>query len=374
MLAESSQITAIDLFCGAGGLSLGLKNAGIEVVAGIDLDPACQFPYEENLKATFLRKDVGEVEASELEGLWTPGRYRLLAGCAPCQPFSSHRRGADTSKEDNWDLLSHFARLVEETTPEFVTMENVTRLSRMSVFSDFVAKLEELDYEVEYGTLYGPQFGLPQERRRLVLVASRVGAVGLPEGEKDKTKFKTVEQTIKTLPKLRHGEGDPKDPLHTARKLSVMNLARMQASIPGGTWRDWPEELLAPCHRKASGRSFQAFYGRMRWDSPSPTITTQSFNFGTGRFGHPEQDRSLTLREAAMLQGFPRSYKFVAKGQRPSMQAVGRLIGNAVPPAFGLAVGRQFLALASEISQEQPRAGAGQGSQTCALDGTLGTG
>jgi DNA (cytosine-5)-methyltransferase 1 len=116
----------------------------------------------------------------------------------------------------------------------------------------------------------------------------------------------------------------------------------MQASRPGGTWRDWPADLLAPCHKKASGASFQAFYGRMTWNSPSPTITTQSYNFGTGRFGHPEQDRSLTLREAAMLQGFPRSYRFVKAGEKPSMQAVGRLIGNAVPPAFGRAVGETF--------------------------------
>jgi DNA (cytosine-5)-methyltransferase 1 len=338
-----SAIAAIDLFCGAGGLSLGLKQAGIEVVAGIDLDPACQYPYEQNLKAKFILKDIGDIKGADLQELWPDGKVRLLAGCAPCQPFSSHRRGADTRGEENWDLLSHFARLTEETMPELVTMENVPRLGKMPVFEDFVAKLKELGYSVDFGTLYGPEFGLPQERRRLVLVASRIGAIALPVGCKDKTKFKTVKQTIGRLPKLEHGESDEKDPLHTARTLTPINLRRMKASRPGGTWRDWPEELLAPCHRKASGASFQAFYGRMTWDSPSPTITTQSFNFGTGRFGHPDQNRSLTLREAAMLQGFPRSYRFVKGRQRPSMQAVGRLIGNAVPPAFGRAVGETFL-------------------------------
>jgi DNA (cytosine-5)-methyltransferase 1 len=345
------RISAIDLFCGAGGLSLGLASAGIDVAAGIDLDPACKYPYETNLDATFIQRDVGEITGHDLEELWTPEAPRLLAGCAPCQPFSSHRRGADTSSEGNWDLLSHFGRLTAETLPEFVTMENVTRLSSMSVFRKFVGKLRDLNYSVDFGTLYGPEFGLPQERRRLVLIASRIGSIHLPTGEHDRSKFKTVKETIKELPRLAAGEVDPCDPMHSARKLSPLNLARMRASKPGGTWRDWPTNLVADCHKKSSGASFQAFYGRMRWDSPSPTITTQAYNFGTGRFGHPEQDRSITLREAAMLQGFPRNYRFVPDGDRPSRQAVGRLIGNAVPPEFGLAVGRQFVsALEREVA------------------------
>lgn len=352
------QIAAVDLFCGAGGLSLGLKSAGVQVRAGIDLDPACRHPYEANLGATFVEKDVKDVGAEELLELWGAADFRLLAGCAPCQPFSSHRRGADTSSEDSWDLLSHFGRLVQETTPQFVTMENVTRLARMSVFEQFVAGLKEQGYAVEFGTLYGPEFGLPQERRRLVLVASRVGEIHLPLGNKDRSLFATVGQTIGILPRLEHGEADPSDPLHTARRLSPVNLKRMRASKPGGTWRDWPEDLRAPCHRKASGSSFQAFYGRMRADNPSPTITTQSYNFGTGRFGHPEQDRSLTLREAAMLQGFPRDYSFVPSGERPSMQSVGRLIGNAVPPAFGEAVGTQFM---RAVSSQPPMASMPEG-------------
>jgi DNA (cytosine-5)-methyltransferase 1 len=349
--SDTPRISAIDLFCGAGGLSLGLKQAGIDVAAGIDLDPACQHPYESNLGAKFIQKDVGEVTGAELEALWTPDMLRLLAGCAPCQPFSSHRRGVDTRNEENWNLLAHFGRLVEETKPDFVTMENVTRLGRMSVFDDFVTKLRSLEYVVEFGTLYGPEFGLPQERRRLVLVAALRGKVEMPVGEKDRTKFKTVAETIGKLRKLDHGESDPADTLHTARTLSTINLARMKASRPGGTWRDWPEELRAECHKRESGASFQAFYGRMRGDLPSPTITTQSFNFGTGRFGHPVQHRSLTLREAAMLQGFPQDYEFTPPSVRPSMQAVGRLIGNAVPPAFGHAVGEQFLISAANGQQ-----------------------
>jgi DNA (cytosine-5)-methyltransferase 1 len=343
MRSLESPVVAVDLFCGAGGLSLGLKQAGVRVAAGVDLDPACQYPFEQNLKAKYLLKDVAQLTGEDLQELWGDAEYRLLAGCAPCQPFSSHRRGADTSNEENWDLLSHFGRLVKDTVPHFVTMENVSRLKRMPVFTRFVETLIELGYEVDFGILYGPEFGLPQERRRLVLVASRIGFISLPRGSKKK--FKTVRDTIENLPPLESGESDPSDVLHTARQLSPVNLQRMKASKPGGTWRDWPEELVAPCHKKSSGSSFQAFYGRMVWDAPSPTITTQAYNFGTGRFGHPSQDRSLTLREAAMLQGFPRTYKFVRPTERPSMNTVGRLIGNAVPPVFGKAVGREFLEL-----------------------------
>jgi DNA (cytosine-5)-methyltransferase 1 len=345
---NSERIAAIDLFCGVGGLSLGLQEAGIDIVAGIDLDPACAFPYTKNLGATFLERDVSSIAGHELQALWGDAPNRLLAGCAPCQPFSSHRRGMDTSTEDNWNLLSHFARLVSETMPDFVTMENVTRLRRMSVFEDFVASLRQQGYSVEFGSLYGPEFGLPQERRRLVLVASRLGPVSMPTGNRTKAQYSTVEETIGALPPLRDGESDPLDPLHVARRLSQKNLLRMRASRPGGTWRDWPVELLAPCHKKPSGASFQSFYGRMRADFPSPTITTQSYNFGTGRFGHPTQDRSLTLREAAMLQGFPRTYEFVPRETRPAFVHVGRLIGNAVPPAFGAAVGRVFVTAVAE--------------------------
>ncbi|MBK3577832.1 DNA cytosine methyltransferase [Streptomyces sp. MBT65] len=353
MSASEPLVSAIDLFCGAGGLSLGLKQAGVKVAAGIDLDPACAYPFKRNIRSKFLQEDVSRITGEHLKAIWKgESPFRLLAGCAPCQPFSSHRRGADTSSEQNWDLLTQFSRLVDETLPDFVTMENVPRLGKMEVFQKFVGNLREQGYAVDFGSLYGPDFGLPQERRRLVLIASKVGVVRLPSGNTPKSKYRTVRQTIGGLPALQHGEKDPQDLLHTARHLTPINLARMRASRPGGTWSDWPDELLAPCHRKNSGASFKAFYGRMVWDVPSPTITTQSFNFGTGRFGHPEQDRSLTLRESAMLQGFPRGYRFVPDGEQPSMQAVGRLIGNAVPPVFGRSVGNVLIEKARTVSKE----------------------
>ncbi|XXM92378.1 putative BsuMI modification methylase subunit YdiO [Clavibacter nebraskensis] len=342
MASSSPEIAAIDLFCGAGGLSLGLQQAGINVLAGFDFDAACQYAYETNIGAKFVHADISEVTAQQLMDVWGDAPVRLLAGCAPCQPFSSHRRGADTSEEKNWSLLQHFGRLIEDTLPDHVTMENVVRLMKMPVFAEFVETLRDHDYEVDYRTINGPAFGLAQSRRRLILVASRVGVVRVPVAV-DQASGSSVREVIGSLPPLEHGQSDPADAMHRARRLSPINLERMRASIPGGTWRDWPEELLAPCHRKSSGASFQAFYGRMEWDKPAPTITTQSFNFGTGRFGHPQQDRSLTLREAAMLQGFPRDYAFVPKGVEPAMSTVGKLIGNAVPPPFGRAVGEVFL-------------------------------
>jgi DNA (cytosine-5)-methyltransferase 1 len=221
-----------------------------------------------------------------------------------------------------------------------VTMENVTRLRGMEVFNEFVTLLRGLGYDVDYQVIHGPKFGLPQERRRLVLMASMHGPVAVPSGSSSAAP--TVRETIGVLKRLSQGETDPADPLHHARRLSDLNLRRMKASKPGGTWRDWPDDLLANCHRKESGSSFQAFYGRMTWDAPSPTITTLPYNFGAGRFGHPEQDRTLTLREAAMLQGFPQNYKFVPSGTVPAQSTVGRLIGNAVPPPFGRAIGMAF--------------------------------
>lgn len=333
----------MDLFCGAGGLSQGLQDAGILVVGGVDNDPACVYPFETNIEAPFLERDVRDVTAADLEPLWRPGAIRLLAGCAPCQPFSPYRRGVDTSSEEQWPLLREFSRLVKEINPELVTMENVPRIGGSEVFKEFVRELEGMGYEVDWRSCYGPRYGLPQHRRRLVLLASRIGTIAVPEGLLAEDEYRTVRDAIGSLPGVMSGGSDPNDTLHLARKLSELNLKRLAASRPGGTWEDWPEELRSPCHRKASGASFRNVYARMEWDKPSPTITTLSNNFGAGRFGHPEQDRSITLREAALLQGFPRGYRLVREGQKILQVHIARLIGNAVPPPIAAEVGRTLL-------------------------------
>jgi DNA (cytosine-5)-methyltransferase 1 len=332
-------VSAVDLFCGAGGLSRGLLDAGVKVVAGIDVDPECAYPFEANIEAPFLQRDVAAVRAEHLAPLWVAGAARLLAGCAPCQPFSPYRGGSDTTTDKKWPLLNQFGRLVAEVEPDVVTMENVVRIKNASVFTDFVKALRKLGYEVDWKVCHGPRFGLPQQRRRLVLLASRLGPIKVPDGDVEPQDFRTVRDAIGKLPPIAAGEVHQVDRLHWARTLSPLNLKRIAASKPGGTWRDWPEELRSPCHRKTSGSSFQSVYARMEWDAPSPTITTLAHNFGTGRFGHPEQDRPISLREAALLQGFPPEYVLVRDGDRVKMDALGRLIGNAVPPPLARAVG-----------------------------------
>jgi DNA (cytosine-5)-methyltransferase 1 len=282
---------------------------------------------------------VAEVTAEEIQGLWKADHYTLLAGCAPCQPFSTHRRGADPSADSRWSLLDNFARLVRETKPDFVTMENVPGLARTEIFRNFVDSLSSDGYHVAHRIIYCPDYGLAQNRRRLVLLASRLGRIELPERTHLPRDYKSVRDVIGTMEPLESGGQHPTDPLHKCRDLSDINLERIRASTPGGTWKDWPEHLVANCHKRSTGASFRSVYARMEWDKPAPTITTQAHNFGTGRFGHPDQDRPISLREAAMLQGFPESYKFVPHGSDVYFTIIGRLIGNAVPPIVGRIVG-----------------------------------
>jgi len=334
------KIDAVDLFCGAGGLSFGLGKAGITVRAGIDLDPHCSYPYaENNHKAKFLLKDICEVEADTVRKLYRPSAFKLLAGCAPCQPFSTLRNGTDRKSSDKWPLLNEFGRLVRECKPDLVTMENVPHLKMQSVFLDFLKELKGLGYNVSSKVVDAAHYGVPQRRKRLVLLASLHGPIRLLSPEEIGATAKTVREAIGKLPDVQAGSVSPHDSLHKARSLNPLNLRRIRASEPGGTWKDWPEDLKLNCHKKDGGESFRSVYGRLEWDKPSGTITTQAFNFGTGRFGHPEQDRALTIREMAILQSFPDDYKFVPDGEIPEFTPVCRLIGNAVPVELGYAVG-----------------------------------
>jgi DNA (cytosine-5)-methyltransferase 1 len=340
MAARPIPISAVDLFCGVGGLSYGLQEAGIPVVAGVDLDISCGHPFRSNIEADFHLQDVRRLTAEDLSAMWRPrAAVRVLAGCAPCQPFSSYRRGADTSRERQWPLVDEVRRLVEGTMPQIVTMENVPRIVNASVFTNFVTRLRELEYHVDVRSCYCPAYGLPQHRRRLVLLASRLGEITVPAGTVGAAEYVTVQDVIGDLPPVAHGQTHPGDRLHKSRALTEINLRRIRCSRPGGTWEGWPEELRAPCHRRTSGATFRNVYARMAWDEPSPTITTMAYNFGTGRFGHPEQDRALTLREAAILQSFPPGYDFVSPDSPVQFAPLGKLIGNAVPPLLARVVG-----------------------------------
>lgn len=336
-------ISCVDIFCGVGGLTHGLARGGVRVVAGIDTDPECRFPYEAN-NGKFLQLDVGQVSGEMIRGLWGKHQFSLLAGCAPCQPFSTYGRRKDRQAESKrkWDLVADFGRLVAESRPDFVTMENVPQLVRHDVFREFLVALK--DYSVSFAVVDCVAYGVPQTRKRLVLLASRHGPIQLadPVGSLSEEDAPTVRKAISDLPTLRAGEHDPKDFLHSACRLSQLNLERIQASRPGGTWREWEPQLVAGCHAKISGQTYPSVYGRMAWDEPAPTITTQSFGYGNGRFGHPEQNRAITLREAAVLQTFPVSYRFLPEGARVRYSVLGKLIGNAVPVLIGEHIARSL--------------------------------
>lgn len=336
-------IEAIDLFCGAGGLSYGLKKAGVRILAGIDIDPACAHAFKANNEADFIEASIDTISGKDLAKRYSKGSIRLLAGCAPCQPFSTFSNGRDTTTDAKWGLLYQFGRIASELKPDLITMENVPKLKNQKVFKDFVEGLTAEGYLVEVKIVFCPVYGIPQNRRRLVLIASKLGSISLIRDTHGPKEFVTVKDTIGALVPLKAGETSAKDSLHKARSLIPINLKRIKKSVPGGTWRDWPEDLRAACHQRAEGASFQSVYSRMEWDAPSPTITTQSYNFGTGRFGHPTQDRAITLREAALLQTFPKNYEFLPKGELVSFSTIGRLIGNAVPPRLGEVVGISFM-------------------------------
>ncbi|SRR5579871_726067 len=329
--------TVVDVFCGAGGLSHGFFREGFDIAAGLDIDEGCRYAFEKNNDAPFIRQDVAAVDSDQISALFVHGRARVLVGCAPCQPFSTYNQKNDDPK---WRLLAKFANLVDEIRPDVVSMENVPRLVNFrdgAVFKQFVSKLQRAGYQVRWDILYGPDFGLAQTRSRLVLLASQLGPIEMPVPT-HRRKYRTVRQEIGKLPPLKHGESDDRDPLHCASRLSPINLARITAAKPGGTWRDWSPNLVAECHREDTGRGYSSVYGRMEWDAPAPTITTQFYGFGNGRFGHPEQDRGLSLREGAMLQGFPKDYAFVAPGRPIHFKTIGKLVGNAVPVRLAQAI------------------------------------
>jgi len=336
-------ISAIDLFCGVGGLTRGLLDAGINVVAGYDIDEACKYPYEKNNKtAVFKTESVAKLTGLQLATFYPECSWRVLVGCAPCQPFSKYTQGLDAAVDEKWGLLHHFARLVGELKPHVVSMENVVELQRHQVYDDFVAALTGFGYQVSAQEVYCPDYGISQHRTRLVLFASLLGPVAIIPPTHKPDEYPTVKEAIGGMPKLKAGAVCSHDPLHRSSSLSKINLRRMQHSKPGGTWRDWPKSLVAKCHRGEKGKTYPSVYGRMEWDKPSPTITTQFFGFGNGRFGHPKQNRGLSLREGAILQSFPRSYQFLPPGGECYFKIIGRLIGNAVPVRLGEIIGNSI--------------------------------
>ncbi len=337
-------VEVVDLFCGVGGLTRGLKDVGFNVIAGYDNDKTCEYAYSFNNNSKFYGVDIKKVTGADVISNYSKDSIKVLVGCAPCQPFSLMRSkmGEKFNKSDKkYALLNEFGRIIEEVQPTIVSMENVPQLEKTTILGDFLNILKANDYEFDIKIVYCPDYGICQGRRRFVLLASKLGKIELIKPTHDRNDVK-LESFIKKLPKIEAGEICKSDPLHQAAKLSDINIKRIRCSKPGGTWKDWPEELRCACHKKESGQSYTSVYGRMSWGKIGPTITTQFYNYGTGRHGHPEQDRALSLREGALLQTFPKDYQFYDPKLPYAFNDVARHIGNAVPVRLGQVIGQSI--------------------------------
>lgn len=326
---RNKNLTAIDVFSGCGGLSCGLKAAGFDVLGAIEVDERAAKTYSVNhSKTTLFQNDVRELTSETLmrKLKLKKGELDLLAGCPPCQGFSrlKTKNRIATHDDERNDLIFDFLRLVRELAPKTVMLENVPGLAEDVRFEKFCKILSKDGYTITFEVLNVGDYGVAQRRKRLILLASKFGQVSLAE----KTSIKrTVRDVIGGLP----SPGASGDLLHDLKRQHSEKVMSIIRAIPrnGGSRKDLPKKLILGCHKRTNG--FKDVYGRMSWDDLSPTITSGCTNPSKGRFIHPEQNRSITLREAALLQGFPTNYKFIPKY---GIQATALMVGNALPPPF----------------------------------------
>lgn len=349
------KIKAVDLFCGAGGVTRGLLDAGIDVIAGFDIDSSLKKVYEENNirangeKSKYFNKKVEELKRTDIYKLVGSKKDRkekkekfLLAGCAPCQPFSLKNKNRHDKTDHRRTLITYFADLVKKTKPDFVFMENVAGLSKLEPknLKYFTDILDKEGFSWETKIVNALHYGVPQNRKRFVLLASKEDKVQIPEGAYDgvSKSYKTVGDVIKNISPIKAGESHPSVPNHKASNLQDINIRRIRStSKNGGSRTEWDDSLILECHKNFEGH--KDVYGRMCWEKPAPTLTTKFFSYSTGRYGHPEQDRAISLREGALLQSFPENYIFFDA----SIQRVAKQIGNAVPPKMAEAFGKYFI-------------------------------
>lgn len=339
------RVVLADFFSGCGGTSLGFTKAGIEPVFAIDWDPDSIASYQLNFpETTAINCDIRDLTISDVRDvLKSVGEAILLfAGCAPCQPFAGHQRRS-TASDSRTLLLLEFLRFIKAFNPELIFMENVAGMQRLpdlgSPFDEFVCEVSKT-HSVTYGTVLSADYGVPQMRRRLVLIASRLGSVDLPRpthGNLMDVPYSTVREWIHGLPPLNAGDKHSVISSHSAYALSPLNLERIQATPEGGDRRDWPRRLWPDCHR-GGFTGHTDVYGRLNWDKPAPALTTRCISYSNGRFGHPSQDRALSVREAACLQTFPRSFKLAG-----SLTSQAKQIGNAVPVLLAEHFGRHLI-------------------------------
>ena len=359
---------AIDLFAGGGGLTVGLQRAGFDVVAAVENDKyACATYRANHPNVSLLEKDITQVSEDDVRELVGSERIDLLAGCPPCQGYTSLNRYKNEDPRN--ELVSQMSRWAKILLPRVIMVENVPGLTIRGKqnFSNLKNDLKELGYEFEDSTavLQAADFGVPQHRRRLVLLAGFKFKVELPDPTHSKYEsdglpsWKSVRDTIGiaaglgepiTLPEAKQQESIQLSNWHIVRQLSPVNVERLKKAVPGKSWEHIPENIRPTCHQ-GGYRGFSNVYGRMEWSEPSPTITAGCTTFSKGRFGHPEENRTISVREAALLQTFPMDYKF----QIPYMEHVCNVIGNALPCTFAEALAKQCHAALTK-AEDKPQA------------------
>ena len=344
-------LTAIDAFSGAGGLTVGLKRAGFNVVAAIELEEQAFATYKANHpEVRCFKQDIATVSGPALLKQAGTDHIDLLAGCPPCQGFTSLTAKYKENEDPRNKLVLELARLTEETLPRAVMMENVPGLTQKGndLYQQLRARLETLGYRITEGILQVADYGVPQFRRRLVMLAGLDFQIPLPDATHSRyptsnlAPWRTVRDAIEGMPKpLALPDAKAKGNIersdwHIVRQLSPRNLERIKAATAGETWTKIPESLRPACHRDGY-IGFTNVYGRMQWDRPAPTITGGCTTFSKGRFGHPEANRTISVREAARLQTFPDDYRL----DTPYMDYVCNMIGNALPCDFAEAISRK---------------------------------
>ena len=344
-----SKPVAIDLFCGVGGMTYGMKKAGINVLGGIDIDSKIGEVYKSNNHPSlFINKDIRYVTGQEILELFGDSHGpRILAGCAPCRPFSIINREGGRQHPD-YSLLDSFSRLIREVEPDGVIMENVPGItsSGKAIFQRFLNTLRAVKLNPSYAIVDAADFGVPQHRKRLFLIASREAPKipRLTNGPRTKREYKTVRDAISKFPPIESGHRDTGPRNHSCKALEQVNITRIKLTPKnGGSRNQVPKELWIPTHLKHDG--YSDTYGRMSWNEPAPTLTCRCVSISNGRFAHPEQDRGISIREAATLQTFPKRYRF------PTSFTLAQIaIGNAVPPLLATKFSRALLRSMTESS------------------------